>query len=131
MNPLDLISLGLVTCGINNINPSNEKINKMNNTNILYVCILQYITNLLDTHIDADLILYFLASIPFFAVTIFAVLGGILSERIGRKKMVLVTSPLFVVGCITQGLANGMVVVNVGRFICGMAGGLIVSPGGV
>ena len=64
-------------------------------------------------------------------MTICAVAGGILGEKIGRKKMMLLVAPLLAVGYIAQALANQAYLLNVGRFISGVAGGLACGPGGV
>ena len=71
------------------------------------------------------------ASIPLAAMTICSVLGGIIAEKIGRKKTILFIAPLLAIGLITQGLANESHVLNVGRFISGVAGGLAFGPAAV
>ena len=71
------------------------------------------------------------ASIPLAAMTICSVLGGIIAEKIGRKKTILFISPLLAIGLITQGLANESRVLNIGRFISGVAGGLAFGPAAV
>ena len=64
-------------------------------------------------------------------MTICAIVGGVLGEKLGRKKMILFIAPLFVMSLVAQGLANDIYLLNVGRFVSGVAGGLIVGPGGV
>ena len=64
-------------------------------------------------------------------MTICAIIGGVLGEKMGRKKMILFIAPLFVMSLVAQGLANDIYLLNVGRFVSGVAGGLIVGPGGV
>ena len=64
-------------------------------------------------------------------MTICAIVGGVLGEKIGRKKMILFIAPLFVMSLVSQGLAKDIYLLNVGRFVSGVAGGLIVGPGGV
>ena len=71
------------------------------------------------------------ASIPLAAMTICSVLGGIIAEKIGRKKTILFIAPLLAIGLITQGLANESHVLNIGRFISGVAGGLAFGPAAV
>ena len=71
------------------------------------------------------------ASIPLAAMTICSVLGGIIAEKIGRKKTILFISPLLAIGLIIQGLASESHVLNVGRFISGVAGGLAFGPAAV
>ena len=66
-----------------------------------------------------------------FSMTICAILGGVLGEKFGRKKMILFIAPLFVMSFVAQGLANNIYLLNVGRFVSGVAGGLIVGPAGV
>ena len=64
-------------------------------------------------------------------MTICAILGGILGEEFGRKKMILFIAPLFVMSFVAQGLATNIYLLNMGRFVSGVAGGLVVGPGGV
>ena len=64
-------------------------------------------------------------------MTICSVLGGIIAEKIGRKKTILFISPLLAIGLIIQGLASESHVLNVGRFISGVAGGLAFGPAAV
>ena len=64
-------------------------------------------------------------------MTICCVIGGVLGEKFGRKKMILLVSPLLGIGYIAQGLAQEPILLNVGRFISGIAGGLVCGPGAV
>ena len=74
---------------------------------------------------------FWIASIPLAAMTICAVAGGVLGEKIGRKKMMLLVAPILSVGYIVQGLAKNVYFLNIGRIISGVAGGLACGPGGV
>ena len=65
------------------------------------------------------------------AMTLCSVIGGVLGEKIGRKKMMLLVSPLLTIGYIAQGLAEESYQLNIGRFISGIAGGLACGPGAV
>ena len=73
----------------------------------------------------------FTASIPLAAMAISCVLGGVLGEQVGRKRMILVVAPLLGVGYIIQGLAKDPGLLNAGRFISGIAGGLACGPDAV
>ena len=64
-------------------------------------------------------------------MTLCCVIGGVLGEKIGRKKMMLLVSPLLAIGYIVQALAEESYQLNIGRFICGIAGGLACGPGAV
>jgi len=64
-------------------------------------------------------------------MTLCCVIGGVLGEKIGRKKMMLLVSPLLAIGYIVQGLAEESYQLNIGRFISGIAGGLACGPGAV
>ena len=54
-----------------------------------------------------------------------------MSEQVGRKRMILVVAPLLGVGYIIQGVAKDPGLLNTGRFISGVAGGLACGPGAV
>ena len=64
-------------------------------------------------------------------MTICSLLGGVIAEHIGRKKTILWIAPLLAAGLVTQGLANEAHVLNAGRFISGVAGGLAFGPAAV
>ena len=64
-------------------------------------------------------------------MAICCVLGGVLGEQVGRKRMILVVGPLLGIGYIVQGVAKDPGILNTGRFICGIASGLACGPGGV
>ena len=74
---------------------------------------------------------HFTASIPLAAMAISCVLGGVLGEQVGRKRMILVVAPLLGVGYIIQGVAKDPGLLNTGRFISGISGGLACGPGAV
>ena len=74
---------------------------------------------------------HFTASIPLAAMAISCVLGGVLGEQVGRKSMIVVVAPLLGVGYIIQGVAKDPGLLNTGRFISGIAGGLACGPGAV
>ena len=75
--------------------------------------------------------IYFTASIPLAAMAICCVLGGVLGEQVGRKRMILAVAPLLGIGYIVQGMAKDSGLLNAGRFISGIAGGLACGPGAV
>ena len=64
-------------------------------------------------------------------MTICAIVGGVLGEKFGRKKMIFFTAPLFAMSFVAQGLSNDVYMLNVGRCASGVAGGLILGPGAV
>ena len=64
-------------------------------------------------------------------MTICSVVGGILAEKFGRKKTMLFISPLLAIGNVSQGLAKESHVLNIGRFISGVAVGLACGPSAV
>ena len=74
---------------------------------------------------------HFTASIPLAAMAISCVLGGVLGEQVGRKRMIIVVAPLLGVGYIIQAVAKDPGLLNTGRFISGIAGGLACGPGAV
>ncbi|XP_015600567.1 facilitated trehalose transporter Tret1 isoform X2 [Cephus cinctus] len=51
-------------------------------------------------------------------------ISGILMERFGRKVSHLITSPIFLAGWVTVGLASDMTWLIVGRLLCGLCVGL-------
>jgi len=74
---------------------------------------------------------HFTASIPLAAMAICCVLGGVWGEQVGRKRMILVVAPVLGIGYIVQGVAKDPGLLNTGRFISGVAGGLACGPGAV
>ena len=64
-------------------------------------------------------------------MAICCILGGVLGEQVGRKRIILVVAPLLGIGYIVQGVAKDPRVLNIGRFISGIAGGLACGPGAV
>ena len=74
---------------------------------------------------------HFTASIPLAAMAICCVLGGVWGEQVGRKRMILVVAPVLGIGYIVQGVAKDPGLLNTGRFISGIAGGLACGPGAV
>ena len=84
---------------------------------------------ILKSQIDHKI--YFTASIPLAAMAICCVLGGVLGEQVGRKRMILVVAPVLGIGYIVQGVAKDPGLLNTGRFISGVAGGLACGPGAV
>ena len=64
-------------------------------------------------------------------MAICCVLGGVLGEQVGRKRVILVVAPVLGIGYIVQGVAKDPGLLNTGRFISGIAGGLACGPGAV
>jgi len=54
------------------------------------------------------------------AAAVFAIIGGILNDRIGRKPTTLIASVVFAVGAIVLATANSKATLLIGRFILGI-----------
>ena len=55
----------------------------------------------------------------------FALLSGLMSQRLGRKITILTASAVFTVGSVVMGIANTKEILMVGRLIVGAAIGKI------
>ncbi|KRY30986.1 Proton myo-inositol cotransporter, partial [Trichinella spiralis] len=58
------------------------------------------------------------------AAAIFALLGGWFNQRIGRKKVILVSCLFYIIGCIVTSVATNKEAIVAGRFLHGIAIGL-------
>ncbi|KRX27132.1 Proton myo-inositol cotransporter, partial [Trichinella nelsoni] len=58
------------------------------------------------------------------AAAIFALLGGWFNQRIGRKKVILVSCLFYIIGCIVISVATNKEAIVAGRFLYGIAIGL-------
>ncbi|KRZ53179.1 Proton myo-inositol cotransporter [Trichinella nativa] len=58
------------------------------------------------------------------AAAIFALLGGWFNQRIGRKKVILVSCLFYIIGCIVISVATNKEAIVAGRFLHGIAIGL-------
>ncbi|KRZ14735.1 Proton myo-inositol cotransporter [Trichinella zimbabwensis] len=65
-----------------------------------------------------------IVSVTVGAAAIFALIGGWMNERYGRKKSILLSCVLFVIGSVILGAANSREVLLVGRVIVGAAIGI-------
>ena len=54
------------------------------------------------------------------AAAIFAIVGGVLNDKIGRKPTTLVASSVFVIGAIVLAAAEDIPTLVIGRFILGI-----------
>ena len=70
-------------------------------------------------------------SFPVGIISLFAILGsflaGKLHDRLGRKTLVLWTSPVMLLGWLTIALAPNVTFVLVGRAICGLSSAFMFS----
>ncbi|KAL1232549.1 Proton myo-inositol cotransporter [Trichinella spiralis] len=58
------------------------------------------------------------------AAAIFALIGGWFNQRIGRKKVILVSCLFYIIGCIVTSVATNKEAIVAGRFLHGIAIGL-------
>ena len=58
------------------------------------------------------------------AAAIFAIVGGILNDKIGRKPTTLVASTVFAVGAVVLAAAENKQTLVIGRFILGIGIGM-------
>ena len=61
-----------------------------------------------------------IVSVTVGAAFIFALVGGYLSDRYGRRPTILVASVTFTVGSFFMGMASGKFMLLLGRFIVGI-----------
>jgi len=54
------------------------------------------------------------------AAWLFALVGGFLSDAVGRKPVILTASVLFIAGSVTMGIADGLWPLLIGRIIVGI-----------
>jgi len=59
------------------------------------------------------------------AAWLFALIGGFLSDSVGRKPVILASSVVFIAGSITMGAANDQMALLVGRVIVGIGIGMV------
>ena len=60
------------------------------------------------------------------AAAIFAIVGGILNDRVGRKPTTLLASVVFTVGAVVLAAANNKATLLIGRFILGVGIGKVI-----
>ena len=68
------------------------------------------------------------ASLDFFCASIFAPVGGMVSGWIGRKKTMILFSPITALGWLFISFSESKTTLFVGRFISCMANALLISP---
>ncbi|KRZ79666.1 Proton myo-inositol cotransporter, partial [Trichinella papuae] len=68
--------------------------------------------------------LQFIVSTTVAAAAIFALVGGWFNQRIGRKKVILVSCLFYIIGCIVTSVATNKEAIVAGRFLHGIAIGL-------
>ncbi len=56
------------------------------------------------------------------------VLGGWMGHALGRRMSLPLIAPVFSAAFVCQALANDVVLLQFGRFLCGAAGGLACGP---
>jgi len=59
------------------------------------------------------------------AAWLFALVGGFLSDAVGRKPVILTASVLFIAGSVTMGIADGLWPLLIGRIIVGIGIGFV------
>ncbi|GFG35714.1 hypothetical protein Cfor_00208, partial [Coptotermes formosanus] len=68
-----------------------------------------------------------IVSVTIGAAWLFSLIGGCLTDRVGRKPVILLGSLVFTAGSVIMGLANGQEVLLVGRLVVGVGIGMISS----
>jgi sugar porter (SP) family MFS transporter len=77
----------------------------------------------------SDLELGFVVSAPTLGAVIAALLSGPVSDKIGRKKALIIIAALYVVSAVASALAPSFIALSIARFIGGLAfSSLIVAP---
>ena len=75
-----------------------------------------------------DRLFAILASLVIFASILTCILGGLMGQYFGRKRSLILTAPIFILGFICQAVAPGKEVLLFGRFLAGVGGGLASGP---
>ena len=71
------------------------------------------------------------ASLPTFATIPTCVVGGLMGQAFGRRLSLLLVAPIFAVSFILQAVATEVAMFQFGRFLSGIAGGLVSGPASV
>ena len=74
---------------------------------------------------------FILASLPTFATIPTCVVGGLMGQAFGRRLSLLLVAPIFAVSFILQAIASEVAMFQFGRFLSGIAGGLVSGPASV
>ena len=80
---------------------------------------------------DFFLRFYFPASLPLIATFSTCILGGLMGQAFGRRLSLLLVAPIFAVSFILQAIAEEVAMFQFGRFLSGIAGGLLSGPASV
>ena len=71
------------------------------------------------------------ASLPTFATIPTCIFGGLMGQAFGRRLSLLLVAPIFVASFICQAVAQDVVLLQFGRLLTGLAGGLVSAPAAV
>ncbi|XP_065556821.1 facilitated trehalose transporter Tret1-2 homolog isoform X1 [Artemia franciscana] len=71
-----------------------------------------------------------ISSLLNFGAFLGSILGGILVDKLGRKRLSMTTSPIFVLGFLLVGLSHNLTMFVAGRLLIGVGGGIasVASP---
>ena len=73
----------------------------------------------------------FPASLPILAIIPTCILGGLMGQAFGRRLSLLLVAPIFAVSFILQAIAEEVAMFQFGRFLSGIAAGLLSGPASV
>ena len=68
------------------------------------------------------------ASLPTFATIPTCVFGGLMGQAFGRRLSLLLVAPIFIASFICQAMAQDVALLQFGRLLAGIAGGLCSAP---
>ena len=71
------------------------------------------------------------ASLPTFATIPTCVFGGLMGQAFGRRLSLLLVAPIFIASFICQAMAQDVALLQFGRLLAGIAGGLCSAPAAV
>ena len=71
---------------------------------------------------------FFAASLSSLSTPIGCILGGYLSDRIGRKKTLILTEIPLILGWMIIAFASQIEMIYLGRLLCGLGSGIVGAP---
>ena len=75
-----------------------------------------------------QMLTFFSASLPLLVMIPTCVLGGLMGQAFGRRLTLLLVAPIFAVSFFLQALATEVAMFQFGRFLSGVAAGLLSGP---
>ena len=71
------------------------------------------------------------ASLPTFATIPTCFFGGMMGQAFGRRLSIILVAPILIVSFVCQAVAQDVALLQFGRLLSGLAGGLVMAPAAV